>query len=219
MADTLLIAFLLVNVFAVGALTVLGVQYLRAHRKNTHPQPVPTASDTSTLPEDIRQRLVEAAVLDFQNMLTRTGRTLHRDQAELVDDLNRRLDSMGNKIVDDEMKRYRSKIDELRKKAETSLSSATAETATHQNQIEAELEKHRAELEAKLRADATAAREKLKAQLDVKLSDAVVAFLIETMGHNIDIGAQHNYLLSQLEEHKQELIGGITEDDTTRGQT
>lgn len=215
MDATILITFLLINAFVIGMLVVLGFQYLRAHRGGRAPLSQ-TIAPKAELPPEVRERLLQAAELDFQNVLARTGHELRQDQTMLADQLNRRLDQLGNTIVDDEMKRYRSKLDELRRRAENTIAGAQAETQAHQNEIDAALEKTRSEVEAQLRKVAAEDREKLRSQLDVKLSDAVVAFLMETLAHNIDIGAQHNYLLSQLEEHKHELINDIVADDAPR---
>lgn len=217
MDTTLLTVFLLVNAFVIGVLVVLGAQYLLAHKRGKA-APAPASRQEVSLPPEIRERLLQAAELDFQNVLAKTGDELQREQTMLADQLNTRLDELGTAIVDDEMKRYRAKLDELRLRAERNLAGAHAETEAHQNEIDATLEKTRSEIEAQLRKDAEGDREKLRAQLDLKLSDAVVAFLMETLTHNIDIGAQHNYLLSQLEEHKQELIDGVVTEEATRKQ-
>lgn len=205
------IVFLLVNVFAIGVLAVLALQYWRAHRAAKRRfLAIPSATE---LPTEVKQRLLQAAELDFQNVLNRTGHELQRDQLQLADHLNDRLDKLGNAIVDEEMKRYRAKLYELTTKAKNTLENAQTETQAHQNEINAAIEKRRSEIEAQLLTSAQADRDKLREQLDVKLSDAVMAFLMETLRHGIDIGAQRNYLLSQLEEHKQELIGGVIADD------
>lgn len=217
MDTTILTVFLLVNAFVIGVLVVLGAQYLLAHKRGKAAL-APLSRQEVSLPPEIRERLLQAAELDFQNVLAKTGNELQREQTMLADQLNSRLDELGTAIVDDEMKRYRAKLDELRSRAERNLAGAHAETEAHQNEIDATLEKTRSEIEAQLRKDAEGDREKLRAQLDMKLSDAVVAFLMETLTHNIDIGAQHNYLLSQLEEHKQELIDGVVAEETTRKQ-
>jgi hypothetical protein len=37
------------------------------------------------------------------------------------------------------------------------------------------------------------------------LGDAVASFLIDTLQHEVDLGAQTNYLIKTLDEHKDEL--------------
>ena len=55
-------------------------------------------------------------------------------------------------------------------------------------------------------------KEKLIQQIDTRLADAVTSFLIETLGHNVDLGAQNKYLIEMLEEHKPELIKGVKDE-------
>ena len=51
-----------------------------------------------------------------------------------------------------------------------------------------------------------AEKEQLAKLMDTKLADAVASFLMETLPHNVDLGAQSAYLTSMLEEHKAELV-------------
>ena len=85
--------------------------------------------------------------------------------------------------------------------------------AEHQAALEEELttrqEAHaakQAELEQKLEAEMQKRRDAYTVQLDTKLGDAVAAFLADTLGQNVDLGAQTSYLVSQLEAHKDELL-------------
>ena len=45
-----------------------------------------------------------------------------------------------------------------------------------------------------------------------KLAGAVTAFLIDTLGHNVDLGAQTKYLTETLEQHKAELVKELSDD-------
>ena len=66
--------------------------------------------------------------------------------------------------------------------------------------------KHQAELKAKMATEIEAEKQQLIKQTDTKLADAVASFLTETLGRNIDLGNQTEYLVSLLEEHKAEFI-------------
>ena len=43
-------------------------------------------------------------------------------------------------------------------------------------------------------------------RIDAKLADSVTSFLSTTLQYNADIGAQEQYLIAELEKHKNELI-------------
>jgi len=83
----------------------------------------------------------------------------------------------------------------------------------HQTALETELTTRQeayaakqAELESKLEVELEKRKEAYATQLNTKLGDAVAAFLTDTLGTNVDLGAQTSYLISQLEAHKDELI-------------
>lgn len=89
----------------------------------------------------------------------------------------------------------------------------------HQDELDNELiesqKKHaekQAQLEEKLEQEMAAKREALTKQLETKVGDTIAAFLTETLGHNVDLGAQTTYLTSVLEENKEELIRSIRDD-------
>ena len=64
MDTTLLTVFLLVNAFVIGVLVVLGAQYLLAHKRGKA-APAPASRQEVSLPPEIRERLLQAAELDF----------------------------------------------------------------------------------------------------------------------------------------------------------
>ena len=76
--------------------------------------------------------------------------------------------------------------------------------------MEAKLSAKQTELEAQLEQSIQAEREALSAKMNEKLNDAVMAFLLETLGHEVDLGAQTDYLLKTLEANKAELVGSAT---------
>lgn len=71
-------------------------------------------------------------------------------------------------------------------------------------ELDHSLLKRREKLEEKLNADVAAERERLLKQIDTRLADAVASFLADTLEHNVDLGAQGEYLVQLLETHKDE---------------
>lgn len=102
---------------------------------------------------------------------------------------------------------------ELLQKLETNH----AKLAEYQSLLEAELAKAQTkqtelytQMEAKLTEEMAAKKQFLSSQLDTKLADAIGSFLTETLGKNVDLGAQTSYLTAMLEEHKDELKQEVT---------
>mgnify|MGYP003296595883 CR=1 FL=1 len=65
---------------------------------------------------------------------------------------------------------------------------------------------------AKMKEDVAAEKARLIAQIDTKLADATVSFLLETLQHNVDLGAQTAYLTGVLEEHKDEFKKEVSDE-------
>lgn len=187
--------FLLVDVFFAGviAATALrhGYAHLRPHepevkKQHTPPQHIP-------LPPEVRQHLLEESEADFQRVLDKSAGKLQHDLDTTEGRLNKRLSQLGNQVVGNEMNRYQNQLDQLGKQAAINLGVAQSDIA-----------KHQADLRAKLAEEIAAEKQQLLHQLDTKLGDAVASFLIETLQHNVDLGAQNAYLSSMLEEHKDD---------------
>lgn len=286
---------LLANVFILGVVTVLVVQYagkhLRAKRETSatnHPKPQPI-QPSAVMPPDVRRRLVADTEKQYHAVLARAAKQFEADLTVTTKQLHVSLSQLGNTMTQEEMKRYKQELQELRLTATKTMSRLTTSLREHQAElqrrlaerqteidtklaeqhatleakvaarsteielelqakqaayvkkqldIDARLTQHQTELEAALKErevqimqhqadidneflerqkrhaarvaamedtltqEMEARRHTLASQLDAKLGDTVAAFLTETLRHNVDLGAQLPYLLSQLEEHK-----------------
>ncbi|MDD3035685.1 MAG: hypothetical protein PHO93_02075, partial [Candidatus Saccharimonadaceae bacterium] len=148
--------------------------------------------------------------------------------------LNRRVEQLGQEIVNTEIKRYETDINRLRKQAEETLTAAQADIEKHQTEIkakyaeqqteletkyakrqaelESEITTKQADLEKKLTETIKAKEDILIKNIDTRLGDAVISFLNETLQHNVDLGAQSDYLIAMLEEHKDEFKKGLSDE-------
>jgi len=130
------------------------------------------------------------SISQFKNEHTQQLQTLHT-QAETT------ITTAGQDI-EDYKQALKNKLDELYEQANTSITDVNAEITEHTQQLKQELSQ---EVEAE--------KQQLIEQFETKLNDAVVAFLLETLRHNVDLGAQGDYLTATLEEHKSELVEGL----------
>jgi Skp family chaperone for outer membrane proteins len=206
--------FLLINIFLIGVVTALAIQHAFAHFRPHPPEagkPRPTPQNAH-LPFEVRKHLLEAAQTHFEAVLDHSATELQHDLTTTAAQINKQLERLGTEIVNDEMKRYRTSLDDLRKQTEATISNSQAEIAEHQSGLQAQLAQRQTELEAKLVEEMVAEKQQLTQQIDTKLADAVASFLIETMQHNVDLGAQSTYLTTMLEEHKTELTKGIIDE-------
>jgi F0F1-type ATP synthase membrane subunit b/b' len=202
----------MINVFFIGALTAIAIRHAYAHFRPAHHEeekPVHHPAPTAHLPPAVRDQLLRSAQANFQAVLDKSAAQLQHDLTSTTVQLNKQLEKLGTKIVDDEIGRYHTSLEQLRVQAETTIGGAQTEIATHQADLKTKLAEQQTKLEAELAEKMAAEQQRLIQQIDTKLADAVASFLMETLQHNVDLGAQSAYLTAMLDEHKDELTKGI----------
>lgn len=196
---TLLQIFLLINVFIIGVLTAVGVRHAWAHFRTKPEKADKPTSQPVRLPPEVREKMLAKAEAEFKAILDRASTELQTDLKTTTANLSEQLEKLGKSIAETESERYKTTLESLRTQAETVIVAAQSEVKDHQTDIK-----------AKLSDNIKQEQDRLIAQLDTKLGDAVSSFLTETLQHNVDLGAQMPYMIASLEEHKAELIKGIT---------
>lgn len=204
--------FLYVNVFLIGVLTAIGFRSAYAHFRPTKatPKPAPQTLDVA-LPPATKEQLLKDANDKFHDVVDHSADEFQHSLRATATQLNSQLEHLGGEIVSNEMNRYRLSLDELREQAKAAFVSAEGDITAHQAELEKALDERRKELEAKMAEEVATEKAKLIKQMDAQLSDAVVSFIIETLGHNVDLGAQTAYLTSVLEENKEQLKKEVTD--------
>lgn len=225
MSSTLLQILLLLTVFSIGVCSVLAAQYALAHYR-PHPaaRPAKRRSDSEArLTPEARQHLQQQSEARFQAVMEHTAASLQHDLQSTAEQLNKVLQKIGNEVVGNEMERYRLQLEQIRKQADGAIGGAQAEVNKHQAILLAHLEEEHASLRAKMIEDIDkekqrlvqeilAEKQHLGQQIDDRLADAVASFLIETLGHEVDLGAQQKYLTAMLEEHKADFKRSLSDE-------
>lgn len=135
---------------------------------------------------------------NLNDVVSRTNQSVSEAQQNLVKhqaELEQRLAERQSN--------FEAKLVELQTSLESTLTS-------RQKEIDQLLDTRRKELEVQLENEMVAQKDHLIAQMDTKLADVVTSFLTEVMQHEVDLGAQEEFLLAQLEEHKDELKKGFS---------
>lgn len=203
-AATFLQAFLIIDVFFVGVLVSVAVQHAIAHRqskKQPAPSSAPVTANKDYVPPMMREQLVQQSQAKFQDALNNSATQLQNSLGVTASQLDQLLKQLGAEIVGNELERYRADIAKLRQQAQADMGA-----------IKTDIDAHRSELEAQMQQQLTAEKERLLKQIDTKLADAVSSFLIETLQHNVDLGAQEAYLKTMLEEHKADFIKEVADE-------
>lgn len=200
--DTLLQILLLLNVFLIGIGVAVGARYAWAH---FHPHPAEKhtreAEKAVRLSAQTREQLIKEAEDTYRSVLDTTTKQLVGDLTHTAEKLNKDLSSLGEKIVANELDRFKTKLEEMH--------ATTAEVG--KKGIE-DMSAYQSELKEKMLAEIEQEKLRLMSQIDTKLADSVVAFLVETLQHNVDLGAQTAYLTKVLDEHKGDFTGSVKND-------
>jgi hypothetical protein len=188
--------FLIINVFIMGILVAVAARHAYAHFRPAptepdKPHPARPTYQAVHLSPEIKERLLKSAQANFQAVLNHTATELQRDLKSTATHLNIQLKKIGTDVVNNETKRYQLMLEDLRLQAETAIRSSQSKIGGHE-----------AELKAKLDEKMAAEEQRLLQQIDTKLGDAVASFLLETLQHNVDLGAQSAYLTATLDQHK-----------------
>lgn len=207
MKTTYLQLFLLFDVFFMGALATTAIRHAYAHFKPPAPEPEKpklraVAMQNGHLPTALREQLLETAQENFEVVLERAARELQKDLETTTIHINKQVERMGSETVSKQIENYLTRIAELQKRSEELM------VGTNQ-----ELTKYHDELKQKMVEEVAVEKQVILKQLDTKLADAVQSFLIETLQHNVDLGAQSAYLTKMLDEHKSELVKGIADEN------
>lgn len=192
-----LVIFLLIDVLLIGVFTPMALRHARAHfwhnKQDARDAKQHAPVQNGHLPPSIREHLLEEAQRNFEHVLNTSAKELQQDLATAAVDIQKLLEKMGTEAVASELENYRTRLAELQKKTEEDMASMRDTIAAQQE-----------DLKAKVAADIEAEKQRLLTQIDTRLADAITSFLLDTLQHDVDLGAQQAYLIKMLEEHKEE---------------
>ncbi len=221
---SLLQIFLVINAFILGVVVTLAVQYFAEHRRSKAKKQATqaTASEVAPVSPAARERITKQAEANFQGIVNRSALQLQHDLGDTTTELNKLLEKFGGEVLDDEIKLFKANVADIRSTTQGSLTGAQEQIVTQQTEIlkslavrqaelDAKLTQRQAVLEAEMDQSFAVQKENLTNQLNNKMNDAVLGFLLETLGHDVDLGAQSDYLLATLEANKASLIQSATE--------
>ncbi len=197
MSSLFLHIFLYADVFILGVLVTIAFGHGREHFN-----PSKNGDDNKPhLSAEVKARMLHNSEEQYKKVLESSVGILQHDLEHSAEQINGLVTRFAGVIVGDEMEKYRAELAKLHTQATADMGS-----------IKQEITGHQAELEAKAAAEIDLEKQQLIKQIDTKLGDAVASFLVEALQHNVDLGNQGEYLISLLEEHKndlkQEVAGG-----------
>lgn len=90
-------------------------------------------------------------------------------------------------------------------KYHANLEQLTQQSVAVFNQLQADVEQRRAELFKQLETEVAAEREKRMDNFNAKLNDVVTSYLLESLGSQVDLGAEAPYIFEVLAAHKEDI--------------
>ncbi len=202
--NTYLLIFLLIDVFLAGVIAATALRHAYAHfRPEEHDleKVHKPAMQNGHLPPAVREKLLEEAQANFRAVLNHAAKDLQDDLENTAGQIKKQVGKLGSAAENEELEHYKAIIHTLQD-----------ETKADMGNIDKELAEQKAELKAKFSEDMLAEKQRLLQQIDTKLADAVASFLMETLQHNVDLGAQTAYLTTMLEEHKADFIREVRDE-------
>lgn len=153
------------------------------------------------LSEEFLGQLRNQAQLQLTNTVKAMDQNLQEALQASYQKLLTDIEGEAAKIINGELEQYRQTL---------------AEARTSAANVSKEAEKQLLEAKESIQKEAQAAihdeKQQLLEKLDNKLSDIVTHYLVEALGEHVDLGSQKDYILSQLEAHKEEIKQDINDE-------
>lgn len=131
-------------------------------------------------------QLDQAVKMAFENLENTIGKS--------VDQLAAHVNEAAENSIRQEFDKY-----------QASLRALNNTTVEQFGQIQADLQTQRTALAEQLKAEVAAERERRLATFNNRINDVISSYLAETLGNRVDLGAQTEYILDSLEQHKNDL--------------
>ncbi len=168
----------------------------RAHRLAQPPNPFVELS------KETIDRLDQHAQAAFKTSVAQASEHLIKDMAKTSERLDDTLMKLTTSVVEGELSEYRKSL----VASHTSLTDSLA-------RMQKVLEEQQVILETGIQTAVANRQAELLRRLDEHLGTAAVQYIVETLGQEVDIGTQREYLLTSLERNKdslkQDIVGEL----------
>lgn len=195
--------FLYVDVFIIGAVFAVALRHGYAHY-HPAPKPKPTKplAQTNHIPQEVREKMLIESQQKFQHVLDHSADQLDHELSVTAQRINTTVSKLASDILTKELTSFQAMFKSYQEKAIKELEDSKSQTETY-----------KAELKEEIKKEVETEKARLIDEINNRLSDAIMSFLTEAMQYDIDLGSQSDYLLSQLELHKEEFIKAVKDED------
>jgi len=191
--------FLYFDIFIIGIVFEVVIRHAYAHyHHEVKPKPTHPVNEVNRITQAERVKLLEESEDKYRQILQHSSDQLSKDLNITAERINTTVKKLAADIITKELEGFQELFKNYEQKAVSELEEAKTQTDHYQN-----------DLRVKVEQEAAAEKQRLIDLIDNKLADSVMGFLTEAMQHEIDLGSQTKYLLSLLDEHKEELKKAI----------
>lgn len=188
-------------IIASAILNLLSLYWVYSLQQKLSKQPKHNPKDADVMAQEVHQvmarslpRLEQRIDHDLDSSLAAAAKVLNQDLAGTSLKINHDLEQMSDAIIREQLAELEKSLSDLRQASLNGLQS-----------IQQVIEQRRTELENAMAAEIDEEKKKILGRVDTQLADIVSAFLIESLGNNVDLGAQSHYLFTVLEQNKADL--------------
>jgi hypothetical protein len=147
-----------------------------------------------TISPQTAAELEAIAKANYLRVLDESNATFKADLEATSKRLGEQVTDLTTRVIEKELDQYHDVLEEV----------TTATTQT-MSRIQEVIDERRKKVEETMLAEVQAEKQRLLERFDDHLSDIVSSYLVESLGQNVDLGAQTAYIIKALDEHKEEL--------------
>lgn len=150
--------------------------------------------------DEFREELRNRGRLYFEKIINENAMFLQQDLGLTASQLNDYMQTSLKKVLNEEFEKYKLSISDAKEAALAAITKTQTAMEEQRQVMQAELDKQVSEEKTRL----------IK-KLDENLTRVVNAYLLDVLSEEVDLGAQSDYIFSNLEAHKAEIMADIEE--------
>lgn len=186
-----LVTMVLINGFSL----MWAMKLHRELRERPHPKVYEVKVDAHQVLADVDMSEIERLTKQqLSRVASEAGNRFKESLDNAVDGLSVRISDMANNSLTGEFEKYQVSLQALRDQSIQEFSKLQAELDTRRTQLTEHLDKI-------IQAEG----EKRFAALDERMNDVISSYLIESLGNQVDLGAQSAYIFETLHKHRDEI--------------
>jgi len=190
---------LVIGLIAMVAINAVSLLWAMKLNRELHSRPQPKVYEVKV---DAHQVMADIDMTDIERLTkqqmskvaSEAGARFKESLDNTVDNLSVHVSDMANNSLAGEFEKYQVSLQALRDQSIQEFSKLQAELDTRRTQLTEHIDKI-------IQTEG----EKRLSSLDERMNDVISSYLIESLGNQVDLGAQSAYIFETLHKHKDEI--------------